>query len=66
MNRAANVFQPAGKALRRRNERRLRALERSLIAAVEGPALEVLVAEIREKGLVAVLRAHVARRSETK
>ena len=46
---------------RQDKERRLATLERSLLAAVKGRAIEIPLAEIRKKGLVAVLRERAQR-----
>jgi antitoxin ParD1/3/4 len=42
--------------IRQDKERRMANLEQELIAAAKGPKIEVAVAEIRKKGLVAALR----------
>jgi antitoxin ParD1/3/4 len=48
--------------IRQDKERRLHTLEQELIAAAKGPMIEVPLAEIRKKGLVAALRARTTRR----
>jgi antitoxin ParD1/3/4 len=48
--------------IRQDKERRLGNLEQELIAAAKGPKIEVSLAEIRRKGLVAALRERVRRR----
>jgi antitoxin ParD1/3/4 len=48
--------------IRQDKERRLHTLERDLIAAAKGHKIEVPLAEIRKKGLVAALRARTGRR----
>lgn len=48
--------------IRQDKERRLVHLEQSLAAAAKGPKIEIPIAEIRRKGLVAALREHVDRR----
>jgi antitoxin ParD1/3/4 len=48
--------------IRQDKERRLHTLEHELIAAAKGPMIEVPLAEIRKKGLVAALRARTMRR----
>jgi len=48
--------------IRQDKERRLHTLEQDLIAAAKGHKIEVPVAEIRKKGLVAALRAQTGRR----
>ena len=47
--------------IRQDKERRLGNLEQELIAAAKGPKIEVSLAEIRRKGLVAALRERVRR-----
>ena len=47
--------------IRQDKERRLGNLEQELIAAARGPKIEVSLAEIRRKGLVAALRERVRR-----
>ena len=42
--------------IRQDKERRLHLLEQDLMAAAKGPKIELTVAEIRRKGLVAALR----------
>ena len=42
--------------IREDKERRLRNLENELLAATKGSKIELSVAEIRQKGLIAVLR----------
>jgi antitoxin ParD1/3/4 len=48
--------------IRQDKERRLGSLEQELLAAVKGPNIEVPMAEIRRKGLVAALRERTRRR----
>jgi antitoxin ParD1/3/4 len=48
--------------IREDKERRLHSLEQDLIAAARGTKIEVPLAEIRKKGLVAALRAQTLRR----
>jgi antitoxin ParD1/3/4 len=48
--------------IRQDKERRLHSLEQDLIAAAKGPKIELTVAEIRRKGLVAALRERTQRR----
>jgi antitoxin ParD1/3/4 len=48
--------------IRQDKERRLGNLERELIAAAKGAKIELRVAEIRQKGLVTVLRERSRRR----
>ncbi len=48
--------------IRQDKERRLGELERELVAAAKGPKIELPVAEIRRKGLIAALRASARRR----
>jgi antitoxin ParD1/3/4 len=48
--------------IRQDTERRLHTLEQELVAAAKGPMIEVPLAEIRKKGLVAALRARTMRR----
>jgi antitoxin ParD1/3/4 len=48
--------------IRQDKERRLRDLEQELIAAAKGPKVELSVADIRKKGLLAVLRERNRRR----
>jgi antitoxin ParD1/3/4 len=43
--------------IRQDKERRLGNLEQELVAAAKGPKLEIPLAEIRRKGLIAALRA---------
>jgi antitoxin ParD1/3/4 len=45
--------------IRQDKERRLGLLEQELIAAAKGPKIEVSLAEIRRKGLIAALREQV-------
>ncbi len=47
--------------IRQDKERRLGNLEQELLAAVKGPKIEVSLAEIRRKGLVAALRQRARR-----
>ena len=42
--------------IRQDKERRLHALEQDLIAATKGPTIKLSLAEVRKKGLLAVLR----------
>jgi len=42
--------------IRQDKERRLHSLEQDLIAAAKGPKIDLAVAEIRKKGLIAALR----------
>jgi len=48
--------------IRQDKERRLHSLEQDLIAAANGPRIELAVDEIRKKGLVAALRGQTVRR----
>jgi antitoxin ParD1/3/4 len=48
--------------IRQDKERRLANLEQELIAAANGPTVELSVADIRKKGLLAVLRERKHRR----
>jgi len=48
--------------IRQDKERRLHNLERDLIAAAKGRKIELTVAEVRQKGLVAALRDRTRRR----
>jgi antitoxin ParD1/3/4 len=48
--------------IRQDKERRLGDLEQELVAAAKGPKLEIPLAEIRRKGLLAALRQHARRR----
>ena len=48
--------------IRQDKERRLGDLEQELVAAVKGSKIEIPVAEIRRKGLIAALRARAHRR----
>ncbi len=48
--------------IRQDRERRLHSLEQDLIAASKGAAIEIPVAEIRKKGLVAALRDRAGRK----
>jgi antitoxin ParD1/3/4 len=48
--------------IRQDKERRLANLEQELIAAANGPRVELSVADIRKKGLLAVLRERKHRR----
>jgi antitoxin ParD1/3/4 len=48
--------------IRQDKERRLSNLEQELTAAAKGPKIEIPVAEIRRKGLIAALREHARRR----
>jgi len=47
--------------IRQDKERRLVQLEQELLAAAKGPKIEVSLAEIRRKGLVAALRERARR-----
>jgi len=42
--------------IRRNKEHHLAQLEQALIAAAKGPKIELTVAELRKKGLIALLR----------
>ena len=48
--------------IRQDKERRLHALEESLLAAAKGPRIDLNVADIRRKGLVAALRERAAQK----
>jgi antitoxin ParD1/3/4 len=48
--------------IRQDKERRLRNLEQELLAGVKSATIEIPVAEIRKKGLVAVLRERARRK----
>jgi antitoxin ParD1/3/4 len=48
--------------IRQDKERRLGQLEQELLAAAKGPKVEISLAEIRRKGLVAALRERTRRR----
>ena len=48
--------------IRRDKERRLANLEEDLIAAANGPKIELSVTDLRKKGLVALLRERTRRR----
>jgi antitoxin ParD1/3/4 len=48
--------------IREDKERRLHTLEESLPAAAKGPRIDLNVADIRRKGLVAVLRERAAQK----
>ena len=48
--------------IRQDKERRLHTLEQDLLAAAKGPKIELAVAEVRRKGLVAALRDRTRRR----
>jgi antitoxin ParD1/3/4 len=48
--------------IRQDKQRRLRTLEEDLLAAVKSERIEISVAEIRKKGLVAALRARTRRK----
>ena len=48
--------------IRQDKERRLGDLERELLAAARGRKIEIPVAEIRDKGLIAALRERALRR----
>jgi hypothetical protein len=43
-------------------DRRLHPLEQDLIAAVKAPTIELSLAEVRKKGLLAVLRKQAGRK----
>lgn len=47
--------------IRQDKERRLHSLEQDLIAATKGPKIELTMAEVRRKGLVAALRERTQR-----
>lgn len=47
--------------IRQDKERRMANLEQELLAAAKGPRIEVSLAEIRKKGLVAALRRRARR-----
>ena len=48
--------------IRQDKERRLGSLEQELVAAAKGPKIELPIADIRRKGLIAVLRERTRRR----
>ena len=48
--------------IRQDKERRLRNLEQDLLAGVKSESIEIPVAEIRKKGLVAALRERARRK----
>ena len=48
--------------IRRDKERRLHSLEQELIAATKAPTIELSMAEVRKKGLLAVLRKQAGKR----
>ncbi|MGA8431960.1 MAG: hypothetical protein WB729_19205 [Candidatus Sulfotelmatobacter sp.] len=48
--------------IRQDKDRRLHSIEQDLIAAAKGPKIELTMAEIRRKGLVAALRERTQRR----
>ncbi len=48
--------------IRQDKERRLSALEESLLAAAKGRAIQIPLAEIRKKGLITALRARTQHR----
>ena len=48
--------------IRQDKERRLHSLEQELIAAAKGPTIKLSLAEVRKKGLLAVLRSQASRR----
>ena len=48
--------------IRQDKERRLGNLEQELLAAAKGPKIDLPVAEIRNKGLISVLRERARRR----
>ena len=45
--------------IRQDKERRLNTLEQDLIAAAKGPKIELLIAEIRSKGLISALQGQL-------
>lgn len=47
--------------IRQDKERRMASLEQELLAAAKGPKIEVSLADIRKKGLVAALRERARR-----
>jgi antitoxin ParD1/3/4 len=47
--------------IRQDKERRLATLEQELLAAARGPKIEVLLSEIRKKGLITALREKARR-----
>ncbi len=48
--------------IRQDKDRRLHSLEQDLVAAAKGPTIELTVAEIKKKGLVAALRSRAGHR----
>jgi len=48
--------------IRQDKERRLHSLEQDLIAAAKGPTIELSLTEVREKGLLAVLRKQAGKK----
>ena len=48
--------------IRQDKERRLHSLEQDLIAAAKGPMIKLSLAEVREKGLLAVLRKQAGKK----
>ena len=48
--------------IREDKERRLRPLEQELITGTKGPTIEISLAEIRKKGLIAALRERTRKR----
>ena len=49
--------------IRQDKERRMASLEQELLAAAKGPKIEVSLADIRKKGLVAALRERARQRA---
>jgi hypothetical protein len=45
--------------MQKKKERRLKVLEKKLIAAAKQPVIEVSLSEIRKKGLIEVLRGQI-------
>ena len=48
--------------IRQDKERRLHSLEKELIAAANGPIIELSLTEVRKKGLLAVLRKQAGKK----
>jgi antitoxin ParD1/3/4 len=48
--------------IRQDKERRLNSLEQDLIAAAKGPTIQLSLAEVRKKGLLAVLRKQAGKK----
>lgn len=48
--------------IRQDKERRLHSLEQDLVAAAKGPKIQIDIAEVRKKGLVAVLQKQARHR----